>query len=255
MANSAPSRGNRAEWFAVIVSLLVLGYTVYSNLRTAELSYYPSTSLLVFADPRFNNSVSLSVRPEFVNTSPTNIAHALVLDQSLRLENEESTACFTYRADANTQLLLSEPQNLASACSSHECVSLPGLVINLSYASHRRTVGGGEVLSTRQIYDRLAFDATSNACGIAAAEAVDSAQWHVATFTELFGGTTTQVHHEVTTGMNGQFSGSCQVNFDAERMRQLADIGWANFACTDPRIQRERGSWTEQSKNFFRRLF
>jgi hypothetical protein len=72
--------GTAAEWFAVLVSLIALGYTAYSNLRTPDLTYTATNAVLVVADPRYSDAISLSVTPEFVNTSPSTVSHALIRD-------------------------------------------------------------------------------------------------------------------------------------------------------------------------------
>lgn len=246
--------GTAAEWFAVIVSLAALTYTAYSNLRTPDLSYTATSTVLVVADPRYRDAISLSVTPEFVNTSPSTVSHALIRRQSLRLIQGETSACFTYRADVRTRAR-TQGDIGNRECATDECIELPNLSLMLTYESTNRTLSGGEVFASQQNYDRLAFDATAAACGVDSQSTTELAQLDRAAFIDQYGGKTATLRHEAITELNGVVVGTCTVVFDELHIAELRQSGWTNIACVNPDVQWRESADKNSIADFLRRLF
>ena len=239
-------------WFALAVSTLTLIFTIYASAREPALSLYATQNLLVFGDNRFGDTIALSIRPEFVNASPDTVQDAVLTDQSLTLYSAEHTECFTFRAEATTRLLIQNNtlQTSTEGCGDQECIDLNGLSIHVSYGPYRRAIRGGDTLSIRQIYDRLAFDSTRSACGRGANNVALTRE----TFSSMFAERSATLEYLVQTLPNGQFRARCDVRFDAAHMAQLHAYGWANFPCTNPRVETEDIGFSERVSRFLRRI-
>ncbi|MGQ0532295.1 MAG: hypothetical protein ACT4OF_06345 [Caulobacteraceae bacterium] len=246
--------GTAAEWFAVVVSLAALTYAAYSNLRTPDLSYTATSAVLVVADPRYRDAISLSIAPEFVNTSPSTVTHALIRNQSLRLIQGESSACFTYRADVRTRSRSTWDSGNRD-CATDECIELPSLSLMLTYNSTNRTLSGGGVLADQQNYDRLAFDATAATCGVDPSGVAEIAPLDRASFIEQYAGGSAILRHEAVTELNGVVVGSCEVTFDDLHMAELRNTGWTNVACVNPDVQWNEPADHDPIASLLRRLF